>query len=104
MFVALLAATLFMLSAATGGSAADSCATSLSSLVEGGGECPASESEDEVIQDVSTLLPGVVHCMVQARTLENPANSCRACRARARHPLRKLLDPQLHTVTSPSIL
>ena len=60
MFVAVLSATFFMLSAATGGSAADSCATSLPPLVGGGGECSVSESEelvDEVIQDVSTLLP-----------------------------------------------
>ena len=77
MFAAVLAAILFMLSATTGGSAADPCATSLTPLVEGGGECSVSEElVDEVIQDVSTLLPGVVRCMVQARTLENPANSC----------------------------
>ena len=45
----------------------------------GGGECSVSESGelvDGVIQDASTLLPGVVHCMVLAHTLENPANSC----------------------------
>ena len=39
MFVAVLAATLFMLTAATGGSAADSCTASLPPLVGGGGEC-----------------------------------------------------------------
>ena len=80
MFVAVLAATLFMLSAATGGSAADFCTTSLTPLVGGGGECSASGGGDllnEVRQNVSTLLPGVVRCMLQlGRTPEYPANSC----------------------------
>ena len=79
MFAAVLAATLFMLSAATGGSAADSCTASLPPLVGGGGECSASGRGDlvnEVRQNVSTLLPGVVRCMQPGRSPKNPANSC----------------------------
>ena len=80
MFAAVLAVTLSILTAATGDSAADSCATSLPPLVGGGGECSASGGDDllnEVKQDVSTSLPGVVHCMLQlSRTPEYPANSC----------------------------
>ena len=79
MLVAVLAATLFLLSAATGGSAADSCTASLPPLVLGGGECPAPGSGDilnEVIQNVSALLQGVVHCVLPGRTPEYPANSC----------------------------
>ena len=79
MFVAVLSAALFMLSAATGGSAADSCTASLPPLVLGGGECPAPGSGDilnEVIQNVSALLQGVVHCVLPGRTPQYPANSC----------------------------
>ena len=76
MFAAVLAATLFMLSAATGGSAADSCTASLPPLVGGGGECSASGGGDlvnEVRQNVSTLLPGVVRCRLLGCTPEYPA-------------------------------
>ena len=79
MFVAVLAATLVLLTAATGGSAADSCTVSLPLLVGGGGECSASVGGDlvsEVKQDVSALLPEVVHCMQLGHTPEYPANSC----------------------------
>ena len=78
MFAAVLAATAFMLSAATGGSAADSCTASLPPLVGGGSECSASGGGDlnEVRQNVSTLLPEVVRCMQLGRTPEYPANSC----------------------------
>ena len=79
MLAVALAAALFILTAATGGSAADSCATSLPPLVERRGECSASESEelvDQVIQNVSALLPEVVHCMQVGRTPEYPADSC----------------------------
>ena len=79
MFAAVLAATLFMLSAATSGSAADSCTASIPSLVGGGGECSASGGSDlvsEVNQNVSTLLPAVVHCLLLGHTPEYPANSC----------------------------
>ena len=68
MFAAVFAATLFMLSAATGGSAADSCTTFLPPLVRGGGECSAPGGGDlvnEINQNISTLLPGVVHYMLQ---------------------------------------
>ena len=68
-----------MLSAATHGSAADSCTASLPSLVGGGGECSASGGSDlvsEVNQNVSTLLPAVVRCLLLGRTPEYPANSC----------------------------
>ena len=80
MFLAVLAATLFILSAAIGGSAADSCTASLLPLFEGGGECSASGGGDlvnEVNQNVSTLLQKVIHCLQQpGRTPEYPANSC----------------------------
>ena len=78
MFAAVLTATLFMLSVSTGGSAADSCTTSLPPLVGGGGECSASgELVNKIRQNVSTLLPGVVHCILQlGRTPEYPADSC----------------------------
>ena len=61
MFAAVLAVTLFMLTAATGSSATDSCTASLPPLVGRGGECSASGRGDlvnEVRQNVSTLLPG----------------------------------------------
>ena len=78
MFVAVLAAPLVLLTAATGGSAADSCTASLLPLVGGGGECPApGELMNRIGQNVSTLLPGVVRCMLQLGcTPEYPANSC----------------------------
>ena len=80
MFVPVFAATLVLLTAVTGGSAADSCTAFLPPLVGGGGECSVPGGGDlvnEVIQNVSTLLPGVVHCMLQlGRTPEYPANSC----------------------------
>ena len=79
MFLAVLTATLFMLAAATGGSTADSCTASLPPLVGGGGECSASGVGDlvnEMNQNISALLQGVVHCMLLGRTLEHPANSC----------------------------
>ena len=61
-------------------STADSCTASLPPLVGGGGECSASGGGDlvnEINQNITTLLPEVVHCMLQlGRTPENPANSC----------------------------
>ena len=68
-----------MLPAATGGSTADSCTASLPPLVGGGDECSASGGGDlrnEVRQDVSTLLPEVVRCMLPGHTPEYAANSC----------------------------
>ena len=80
MIAAVFAVVLFMLTAATGSSAADSCTASLPPLVGGGGECSApggGEFVNEVRQNVSTLLPEVVHCMLRlGRTPEYPANSC----------------------------
>ena len=79
MFIAVLAAVLFVVSAATGGSAADSCTASLPPLVGGGGECSASGGGDlvnEINQNISTLLPEVVHCMLPDCTPDHPANSC----------------------------
>ena len=108
MFIAVLSATFFILSTATGSSAADSCTASLPPLVGGGDECSASEGGDlvnKINQNVSTLLSEVVHCMLPGHTPDHPANSCaELARQKNRHPLRKLLDPQLHTVTSPSVL
>ena len=78
MFAAVVAVTFFLLSAATGDSAADSCTASLPPLVGGGGECSASGSElvSEVRQNVSTFLPGVVRCILLDCTPQYPANSC----------------------------
>ena len=78
MFAAVLAATLFVVSAATGGSAADSCIVSLPPLVvRGGGVCPALEGEN-LINKIrqSTLLQDALHCVLLGRTPEHPANSC----------------------------
>jgi len=80
MFLAVFAAALFILTAATGGSAADSCMASLPPLVGGGGECSASgggELVNGIRQNISALLSGVVSCLLQlGRTPEYPANSC----------------------------
>ena len=79
MFAAVLTATLFLLTAPTDGSAADSCTASLPPLVGGGGECSASEGGglvNEINQNISTLLPEVVHCMLPGCTPDHPANSC----------------------------
>ena len=80
MFAPVLAIALFILTAATGGSAADSCTASLPALVGGRGECSASGVSDlvnEVRQNISALLPNLVHCRLQlGRTPEYPANSC----------------------------
>ena len=76
MFVAVVAAALYILTAATGGSAADSCAISLSPLVGGEDECPAPGDDELVIQNVTALLEGVVCCMQLGHTPEYPANSC----------------------------
>ena len=67
MFLAVLVATLFMLSAAIGGSAADSCTASLPPLVGGGGECSASGGGDlvnETNQNISALLEDVILCLL----------------------------------------
>ena len=79
MFLAVLTATLFILTVATGGSVADLCTASLPPLVGGGSECSASgggELVNGIRQNVSTFLPGVVRCMLPGRTPEYPANSC----------------------------
>ena len=80
MFAVVLAATLFIiLTAATGGSAADFCTSSLPPVVGGGDECSASgggELVSEVNQNISTLLQGIVQCMLQGHSSEYPANSC----------------------------
>ena len=79
MFLAVLTVALFILTAATGGSAADSCTGSLPPLVGGGGECSASgggELVNGIKQNVSTFLPGVIRCMLLGHTPQYPANSC----------------------------
>ena len=79
MFLAVLTVALVILTAATGGSDADSCTASLLPLVGGGGECSASgggELVNGIRQNVSTFLPGVVRCMLLGRTPQYPANSC----------------------------
>ena len=80
MFAVVLAATLFILTAATGSSIVDSCTASLPSVVAwGGDECSASgvgELVSEVNQNISTLLQGIVQCMLLGHSSEYPANSC----------------------------
>ena len=81
MSLAVLAATLFMLSAATGGSTADSCTASLPPIVIiiGGDGCSASgggKFMDGVRQSVLDLLQGGKRCKLLGRTPEYPANSC----------------------------
>ena len=76
MLVAVLAASaFFMLTAASGISAAGSCAVLLPGVANKTGGCPASISEI-VNQNVSTLLQDIVHCMLLGRTPGFPANSC----------------------------
>ena len=71
-FVAVLAATLF-----SGISTADSCTVFLPPLVGGGDECSASgELMNKIGQNVSTLVPGLLHCLLLDRTPEYLANSC----------------------------
>ena len=81
MFLAVLAASLFLLlAAATGGSAADSCTASLPPIVIiiGGDGCSASGGKfvDGISQNVLDLLQGVTRCKLPGRTPEYPANSC----------------------------
>ena len=81
MFVAVLAAALFVVSAATGGSAADSCTASLPPIVIiiGGDGCSASgggKFVDGIKRSVLDLLQGVTRCKLPGRTPEYPANSC----------------------------
>ena len=72
MFVAVFAAAL-----CSGISTADSCTVFLRPLVGGGDECSASnELMNRINQNISTLLPRVVHCVQLGRTPEYPANSC----------------------------
>ena len=78
MFLAVLATALFMSSAATGGSTADSCTASLPPLVGGGGECSASGGGDlvnETNQNISALLEDVILCLL-GHSPQYPANSC----------------------------
>ena len=77
MFLAVFAAALFVLSAATGGSTADSCTASLPSLFVRGEECPALEGEDLMNRIRQfTLLRDALHCVLLGHTPEYPANSC----------------------------
>ena len=78
MFAVVLTTTLFMLSAATSGSAADSCTASLSPFVRGEGVCPvSSDFVNGLRSNLSVLLQSVVRCMQQlGHTPEYPANSC----------------------------
>ena len=80
MFVAVLITMLFMMSASTGISTADSCTASLPPLVIAKGEgeeCPALEGEELMNRiNISALLEGVLRCVLPGRTPELPANSC----------------------------
>ena len=79
MFVEMLAAIFFMSSATSGSSTADFCAASFPPLVGGEEECSdlgGGELVNGIKQNVSTLLTGVVRCMLLGRTPEYPANSC----------------------------
>ena len=78
MFIAVLAAALFMLSTAAGGSTADSCTAFLPPLVVRGGDvCPALEGE-ELMNRIkqSAVLQDVLNCVLPGRTPEHPVNSC----------------------------
>ena len=78
MFTTLFAVTLFILTAATGGSAVDSCTASLPPLVGEGGECSASGGGDlvsEMNQNISALLEDVILCLL-GHTPDHPASSC----------------------------
>ena len=81
MFVAVLAVALFVVSAATGGSAANSCTASLPPIfiIIGGDGCSASgggKFVDGIRQSVLDLLQGVTRCKLPGRTPEYPAKSC----------------------------
>ena len=81
MFIAVLAVALFVVSATTGGSAADSCTASLPPIVIiiGGDGCSASgggKFVDGIRQSVLDLLQGVTRCKLPGRTPEYPAKSC----------------------------
>ena len=81
MFLAALAGTLFMLSATTGDSAADSCTAAFPPIVIiiGGDGCSASGGSkfvDGIRQSVLDLLQGGKRCKLLGRTSEYPANSC----------------------------
>ena len=81
MFISVLAVALFVVSAATGSSAAVSCTASLPPIVIiiGGDGCSAlggGRFVDGIRQSVLDLLQGVTRCKLPGRTPENPANSC----------------------------
>ena len=71
MFLAVFAAALFVLSAATGGSTADSCTAALPPLVVRGEECPALEGE-ELMNRIRqfTLLRDALHCVLPGSCAE----------------------------------
>ena len=78
MFLAVLASSLFVLSAATGCSSADSCA-SLSPIrivVAGGDGCSASKTSEFVSPNISALQRDAIRCMLPGRSRKYPANSC----------------------------
>ena len=75
----LAVAILFLLTAASGISAANPCTASLPGVTIKGDECPdpGGETVNEIEQNISTLLQEVARCMLQlGRTPEYPANSC----------------------------
>ena len=81
MFRVVLIVAPFLLSAATGSSAADSCTASLPPLVGRGTECSASGGGrgylvNGIRLNVSAVLQGVLRCMLLGSSREYPANSC----------------------------
>ena len=87
MLIAVLAAALFMLSTAAGGSTADSCTAFLPPLVVREGDvCPALDGE-ELMNRIkqSAVLQDVLNCVLPGRTLEHPANSCAELAEREPH-------------------
>ena len=99
LFAAVVTTTLFALSAATGGSAANSCRASLPPLVGGGGVCPVSaDFVNGLRSNVSALLQSV-HCMLLGHTPEYRANSC--TELAEREPDSYLLRKLLHGSSNP---
>ena len=65
-------------------------------------KCYGKTMVNEIKQNVSGA-SGSTHPVYYQAVLLN-TQLCTTCKASAKHPIRKLLDSQLNTVTSPSVL